>query len=60
MGIITRSRAQLVGDPELGQVDRRDGGEKLTPEKGYLQPGDVIECELEKIGVLRNNVREAA
>jgi 2-keto-4-pentenoate hydratase/2-oxohepta-3-ene-1,7-dioic acid hydratase in catechol pathway len=37
-----------------------DGGEKLTPAKGYLQPGDVIECELEKIGVLRNTVRAAA
>ncbi len=48
-------------DPELGgKWIGGDGGEKLTPAKGYLQPGDVIECELEKIGVLRNTVRAAA
>jgi len=48
-------------DPELGgKWVGGDGGEKLTPAKGYLKPGDVIECELEKIGVLRNTVRAAA
>lgn len=26
------------------------------PEKWYLKPGDVMECEIEKIGVLRNPV----
>lgn len=45
-------------DPELGgKWVGGDGGEKLTPAKGYLKPGDQIECELEKIGVLRNSVR---
>ncbi len=32
------------------------GDEPLVPAKGYLQPGDVIECEVEKIGILRNRV----
>jgi 2-keto-4-pentenoate hydratase/2-oxohepta-3-ene-1,7-dioic acid hydratase in catechol pathway len=27
-----------------------------VPAKGYLQPGDLIECEIEKIGLLRNTV----
>jgi len=27
-----------------------------VPAKGYLKPGDAIENELEKIGVLRNTV----
>jgi 2-keto-4-pentenoate hydratase/2-oxohepta-3-ene-1,7-dioic acid hydratase in catechol pathway len=26
------------------------------PKKWYLKPGDVMECEIEKIGVLRNPV----
>ena len=33
-----------------------DGSEPLVPAKGYLKPGDTIECELERIGVLRNPV----
>ena len=37
-----------------------DGSETLIPAKGYCQPGDVIECEMEKIGVLRNRVALAA
>ena len=36
-----------------------DGSEELVPAKGYLKPGDVIECEMEKIGVLRNVVASA-
>lgn len=32
------------------------GDEPLVPAKGYLQPGDRLECEVEKIGVLRNRV----
>jgi 2-keto-4-pentenoate hydratase/2-oxohepta-3-ene-1,7-dioic acid hydratase in catechol pathway len=44
-------------DPELGgKWVGGDGSEPLVPAKGYLKPGDVIECELEKIGVLRNRV----
>lgn len=31
-------------------------GEALIPAKGYNMPGDIIECELEKIGVLRNSI----
>jgi 2-keto-4-pentenoate hydratase/2-oxohepta-3-ene-1,7-dioic acid hydratase in catechol pathway len=45
-------------DPELGgKWVGGDGDERIVPAKGYLQRGDVIECELEKIGVLRNHVR---
>ncbi len=44
-------------DPELGgKWVGGDGSEPLVPAKGYLRPGDVIECELERIGVLRNVV----
>ncbi len=44
-------------DPELGgKWVGGDGSEALVAAKGYLRPGDTIECELEKIGVLRNRV----
>jgi 2-keto-4-pentenoate hydratase/2-oxohepta-3-ene-1,7-dioic acid hydratase in catechol pathway len=47
-------------DPELGgKWIGGDGTEPLVPAKGYLKAGDVIECELEKIGVLRNVVAAA-
>jgi 2-keto-4-pentenoate hydratase/2-oxohepta-3-ene-1,7-dioic acid hydratase in catechol pathway len=47
-------------DPELGgRWVGGDGSEELVPAKGYLKPGDVIECEMEKIGVLRNVVGTA-
>jgi len=44
-------------DPELGgKWVGGDGSDTLVPAKGYLRPGDAIECELERIGVLRNRV----
>jgi 2-keto-4-pentenoate hydratase/2-oxohepta-3-ene-1,7-dioic acid hydratase in catechol pathway len=47
-------------DPELGgKWVGGDGSETLVPAKGYLKPGDVIECEMERIGVLRNTVGTA-
>jgi 2-keto-4-pentenoate hydratase/2-oxohepta-3-ene-1,7-dioic acid hydratase in catechol pathway len=47
-------------DPELGgKWVGGDGSETLVPAKGYLKPGDVIECEMERIGVLRNIVGTA-
>ena len=47
-------------DPELGgKWVGGDGSETLVPAKGYLKPGDAIENELEKIGVLRNTVGTA-
>ncbi|MBI3373112.1 MAG: fumarylacetoacetate hydrolase family protein [Betaproteobacteria bacterium] len=47
-------------DPELGgKWVGGDGSEKLVPARGYCKPGDVIECEMEKIGVLRNVVATA-
>jgi 2-keto-4-pentenoate hydratase/2-oxohepta-3-ene-1,7-dioic acid hydratase in catechol pathway len=36
-----------------------DGSEPLVAAKGYVGPGDLVECEMEKIGVLRNPVRAA-
>ena len=47
-------------DPELGgKWVGGDGSETLVPAKAYLKPGDVIENELEKIGVLKNFVGTA-
>ena len=47
-------------DPELGgKWVGGDGSEQLVPAKGYLKPGDAIENELERIGVLRNTVGAA-
>jgi 2-keto-4-pentenoate hydratase/2-oxohepta-3-ene-1,7-dioic acid hydratase in catechol pathway len=47
-------------DPELGgKWVGGDGSETLVPAKGYLKPGDAIENELEKIGILRNAVGTA-
>lgn len=41
-------------DPELGGKWQALPG--LVPAKGYCKPGDIIECELEKIGILSNRV----
>ncbi len=41
-------------DKELG--GNWSGGNGIVPAKGYLQAGDEIECEIEKIGVLKNRV----
>lgn len=48
-------------DTELGGqwIGGGEGDEKLVPAKGYCKPRDVIECELEGIGVLRNTVVRA-
>jgi len=44
-------------DKELGGTWQGQPG--LVPAKRYCLPGDVVECELEKIGVLRNPVAAA-
>lgn len=47
-------------DAELGgKWVGGDGSEQLVPAKGYCKPGDQIECEMEKIGILRNSVVQA-
>lgn len=47
-------------DAELGgQWIGGDGDEPLVPASAYCRPGDVVECELERIGVLRNTVARA-
>ena len=45
-------------DAELG--GKWQGIPGLVPAKRYCAPGDVIECELEHIGVLRNPVAKAS
>lgn len=46
-------------DAELGGkwIGAAEGEEVLVPARGYCQPGDVVECELERIGILRNTVK---
>jgi 2-keto-4-pentenoate hydratase/2-oxohepta-3-ene-1,7-dioic acid hydratase in catechol pathway len=59
MVIITGTPAGTAwsSDKELGgNWTPPEDGEKLIPAKGYNQPGDVVECEIEGIGVLRNKV----
>ncbi len=41
-------------DTELGGNWKGENG--IVPAKGYLQPGDQIECEIERIGTLRNHI----
>lgn len=41
-------------DRELGGSGKSPPG--VVPAKGYCRPGDVVECEVEKVGVLRNPV----
>ena len=41
-------------DRELGGSGKSPPG--VVPAKGYCRPGDIVECEVEKIGVLRNTV----
>ena len=45
-------------DNELG--GKWSGTDGMVPAKGYLQPGDVIECEIEGIGRISNPVAQAA
>ena len=45
-------------DQELGGKGVTQPG--LVPATRYCLPGDVVECEIEKIGVLRNTVAEAS
>lgn len=45
-------------DASLGGKWREQPG--LVPASRYCEPGDVIECEIEKVGVLRNRVSAAS
>ncbi len=59
MVIITGTPAGTAwsSDKELGgNWTPPEEGEALVPAKGYNQPGDAIESEIEGIGVLRNRV----
>jgi len=60
MVIITGTPAGTAwsGDKELGGKGVHQPG--LVPATRYCLPGDVVECEIEKIGVLRNTVAEAS
>ncbi len=41
-------------DPELG--GKKPMRKDVTAPRGYLQPGDIVECEIEGIGKLQNRV----
>ncbi|MFL6795960.1 MAG: fumarylacetoacetate hydrolase family protein [Xanthobacteraceae bacterium] len=58
MAIITGTPAGTAwsGDKELGGKGVTQPG--LVPATRYCLPGDVVECEIERIGVLRNPVTE--
>ena len=59
MVIITGTPAGTAwsSDPELGgHWLPPEDGEALIPARGYNQPGDQIECQIDRIGVLRNRV----
>lgn len=59
MVIITGTPAGTAwsSDKELGgSWMPPEDGEKLVPAKGYNQPGDEIESDIDRIGVLRNKV----
>ena len=60
MVIITGTPAGTAwsADKELGGKGVTQPG--LVPATRYCLPGDIVECEVEKIGVLRNPVAEAA
>jgi 2-keto-4-pentenoate hydratase/2-oxohepta-3-ene-1,7-dioic acid hydratase in catechol pathway len=59
MVIITGTPAGTAwsADKELGGKGVHQPG--LVPATRYCLPGDVVECEIEKIGVLRNTVQQA-
>jgi 2-keto-4-pentenoate hydratase/2-oxohepta-3-ene-1,7-dioic acid hydratase in catechol pathway len=59
MVIITGTPAGTAwsADKELGGKGVHQPG--LVPATRYCLPGDVVECEIEKIGVLRNTVQRA-
>lgn len=59
MVIITGTPAGTAwsADKELGGKGVTQPG--LVPATRYCLPGDVVECEVEKIGVLRNPIAEA-
>jgi 2-keto-4-pentenoate hydratase/2-oxohepta-3-ene-1,7-dioic acid hydratase in catechol pathway len=59
MVIITGTPAGTAwsADKELGGKGVTQPG--LVPATRYCLPGDVVECEVEKIGVLRNPVQRA-
>ncbi|MEO6017477.1 MAG: fumarylacetoacetate hydrolase family protein [Polaromonas sp.] len=59
MVIITGTPAGTAwsSDKELGgNWMPPEDGEKLIPAKGYNQPGDIVECSIDRIGMLRNTV----
>jgi 2-keto-4-pentenoate hydratase/2-oxohepta-3-ene-1,7-dioic acid hydratase in catechol pathway len=59
MVIITGTPAGTAwsADKELGGRDVHQPG--LVPATRYCLPGDVVECEVEGIGILRNPVSQA-
>ena len=56
MVIITGTPSGTAWSTDESLGGRWTGGNGIVPAKGYLQPGDVIECEIDGIGRLRNRV----
>ncbi len=56
MVIITGTPSGTAWSTDADLGGRWTGENGIVPAKGYLQPGDDIECEIEKIGTLRNTV----
>ena len=60
MVIITGTPAGTAwsSDKSLGGnwLPPEDGEEKIVPAKGYNLPGDIVESEIEGIGILMNKV----
>ena len=57
MVIITGTPAGTAWSTDASLGGKWQGLPGLVAAKGYCKAGDVIECELESIGVLRNIVR---
>ena len=53
---ITGQSPMRTGLLKVGLPGAKEGEPGLVPATRYALPGDVIECELEKIGILRNVV----
>lgn len=56
MVIITGTPSGTAWSTDTSLGGKWSGENGIVPAKGYLQPGDHIECEIEHIGVLRNRI----
>ena len=57
ISVLSKSPAVEAGDIIATGTPAGVGYTRTPPE--YLRPGDVVECEIEKLGTLRNRVVQA-